>query len=33
MHLDLTYIENWSLRLDFRILTSTVRVLFAPEGA
>jgi len=33
MHLDLTYIENWSLRLDLRILLSTVRVLFAPEGA
>jgi exopolysaccharide biosynthesis polyprenyl glycosylphosphotransferase len=33
MHLDLTYIENWSVRLDLRILASTVRVLFAPEGA
>jgi exopolysaccharide biosynthesis polyprenyl glycosylphosphotransferase len=33
MHLDLTYIENWSLSLDLRILASTVRVLFAPEGA
>ena len=33
MHLDLTYIENWSLLLDLRILASTVRVLFAPEGA
>lgn len=33
MHLDLTYIENWSLRLDLRILLGTVRVLFAPEGA
>ncbi len=33
MHLDLTYIENWSLRLDLRILFSTARVLFAPEGA
>ena len=33
MHLDLTYIENWSLRLDLRILARTVRVLFAPEGA
>ncbi len=33
MHLDLTYIENWSLRLDLRILASTLRVLFAPEGA
>ena len=33
MHLDLTYIETWSLRLDLRILARTVRVLFAPEGA
>ena len=33
MHLDLTYIENWSLRLDLRILLNTIRVLFAPEGA
>jgi lipopolysaccharide/colanic/teichoic acid biosynthesis glycosyltransferase len=33
MHLDLTYIEHWSLRLDFQILLSTIRVLFAPEGA
>ena len=33
MHLDLTYIENWSLLLDLRILASTVRVLFAPEGS
>ena len=33
MHLDLTYIENWSLLLDLRILATTVRVLFAPEGA
>ena len=33
MHLDLTYIENWSLRLDLRILLGTFRVLFAPEGA
>ena len=32
MHLDLTYIENWTLRLDLRILLSTFRVLFAPEG-
>lgn len=32
MHLDLTYIENWSLLLDVRILMQTVRVLFAPEG-
>jgi exopolysaccharide biosynthesis polyprenyl glycosylphosphotransferase len=33
MHLDLTYIENWSLPLDLRILASTVGVLFSPEGA
>jgi exopolysaccharide biosynthesis polyprenyl glycosylphosphotransferase len=33
MHLDLTYIENWSLRLDLRILAGTIRVLFAPEGS
>ena len=33
MHLDLTYIENWSLLLDLRILAGTVRVLFAPNGA
>lgn len=33
MHLDLTYIENWTLSLDLRILMSTIRVLFAPEGA
>jgi len=32
MHLDLTYIENWSLRLDLRILLTTIRVLLAPEG-
>ena len=33
MHLDLTYIENWTLLLDLRILLRTVRALFAPEGA
>jgi len=33
MHLDLTYIENWTLKLDLRILMRTVRVLFAAEGA
>ncbi|MGA9527630.1 MAG: sugar transferase [Terriglobales bacterium] len=33
MHLDLTYIENWSLLLDLRILFGTIRVLFAPEGS
>jgi exopolysaccharide biosynthesis polyprenyl glycosylphosphotransferase len=33
MHLDLTYIENWTLLLDLRILLRTLRVLFVPEGA
>jgi exopolysaccharide biosynthesis polyprenyl glycosylphosphotransferase len=33
MHLDLTYIENWNLRLDLHILMSTIRVVFSPEGA
>jgi lipopolysaccharide/colanic/teichoic acid biosynthesis glycosyltransferase len=33
MHLDLTYIENWTLALDMRILLRTFRVLFAPDGA
>ncbi len=33
MHLDLTYIENWTLALDLRILMSTIRVVFAPQGA
>jgi exopolysaccharide biosynthesis polyprenyl glycosylphosphotransferase len=33
MHLDLTYIENWSLLLDLHILFRTARVLFVPEGA
>jgi len=33
LHLDLTYIENWSLRLDLHILADTVRVLFAPDRA
>jgi exopolysaccharide biosynthesis polyprenyl glycosylphosphotransferase len=32
MHLDLTYIENWTLGLDMRILLRTFRVLFAPDG-
>jgi exopolysaccharide biosynthesis polyprenyl glycosylphosphotransferase len=32
MHLDLTYIENWTLLLDLRILVGTIRVLSAPEG-
>ncbi len=33
MHLDLMYIESWSLLLDLSILARTVRVLFVPEGA
>jgi exopolysaccharide biosynthesis polyprenyl glycosylphosphotransferase len=33
MHLDLTYIENWTLLLDLRILLKTVRVCFSPDGA
>lgn len=33
MHLDLTYIENWTIALDLRILMATVRVVFVPEGA
>jgi exopolysaccharide biosynthesis polyprenyl glycosylphosphotransferase len=33
MHLDLTYIENWTLTLDLYILLRTIRVLFVPEGA
>ena len=33
MHLDLTYIENWTVLLDLRILAKTIHVLFAPEGA
>lgn len=33
MHLDLTYIENWTVMLDLQILLRTVRVLFSPEGA
>ena len=33
LHLDLTYIENWTLLLDLRILLRTIHVLFAPEGA
>jgi len=33
MHLDLTYIEHWSLMLDLRILFRTLHVLFVPEGS
>ena len=32
MHLDLTYIENWTLQLDIHILLRTVRVIFSPDG-
>ena len=31
--LDLTYIQNWSIYLDFRILVQTVKVVLAKEGA
>ncbi|BAY20647.1 sugar transferase [Calothrix sp. NIES-2100] len=31
--LDLNYIENWSLRLDFEILVKTVKVVLKKEGA
>ncbi|WP_414752441.1 sugar transferase [Anabaena sp. CCY 9910] len=33
INLDLNYIENWSLRLDFEILLKTVRVVLKKEGA
>jgi exopolysaccharide biosynthesis polyprenyl glycosylphosphotransferase len=33
MHLDLTYIENWTLQLDLQILLKTAHVLFSPHGA
>ena len=32
LHLDLTYIENWTLLLDLRILACTLRALFVPDG-
>lgn len=31
--LDLTYIQNWSIALDFRILFQTIKVVIAKEGA
>jgi exopolysaccharide biosynthesis polyprenyl glycosylphosphotransferase len=31
--LDLTYIQNWSIALDFRILFQTIKVVVAKEGA
>ncbi|WP_340643550.1 sugar transferase [Phormidium pseudopriestleyi] len=31
--LDMTYIQNWSVSLDFQILFQTVKVVFAKEGA
>jgi exopolysaccharide biosynthesis polyprenyl glycosylphosphotransferase len=33
VRLDLSYISNWSLRLDFTILAKTVRVLLTRQGA
>jgi lipopolysaccharide/colanic/teichoic acid biosynthesis glycosyltransferase len=33
MDLDLNYIENWSLWLDFKILFRTVEVVLKKEGA
>jgi exopolysaccharide biosynthesis polyprenyl glycosylphosphotransferase len=33
INLDLSYIENWSLGLDFEILLKTVRVVLKKEGA
>lgn len=32
MNLDLQYIDNWSLKLDFVILLKTLRVVFSGEG-
>ena len=32
-NLDFEYIENWSLRLDFKILLQTVQVVFGARGA
>jgi exopolysaccharide biosynthesis polyprenyl glycosylphosphotransferase len=33
INLDMNYIENWSLKLDFQILFRTVKVVFKKEGA
>lgn len=33
MNLDLEYIDNWSLRLDFEILLKTIPVVFVGKGA
>jgi lipopolysaccharide/colanic/teichoic acid biosynthesis glycosyltransferase len=32
MNLDLQYIDNWSLKLDFVILFKTIGVVFSGEG-
>jgi lipopolysaccharide/colanic/teichoic acid biosynthesis glycosyltransferase len=32
MNLDLQYIDNWSLKLDFVILFKTIRVVLSGEG-
>jgi undecaprenyl-phosphate galactose phosphotransferase len=31
--LDIYYVENWSLWLDFKIILSTIRVIFTHDGA
>jgi lipopolysaccharide/colanic/teichoic acid biosynthesis glycosyltransferase len=31
--LDMTYINNWSLAMDFQILLKTIKVVFARDGA
>jgi exopolysaccharide biosynthesis polyprenyl glycosylphosphotransferase len=31
--LDIYYVENWSLWLDFKIIVSTIRVIFSRDGA
>jgi len=33
LNLDITYIENWSLKLDLQILLQTVQVVFQKKGA
>ena len=33
VRLDASYIENWSLKLDLKIILKTFKVVFAKEGA